>query len=90
MKNLFFFDCMGLCVHDSTLYNHTFDSSLIQPGNYCKGNGGFTGCIRCICNYPKNCSNISRNVKTFVSKRYENFWISVDSRTFSWKDSMVL
>ena len=76
-----FVDNMGLCVHvtnhiqasvhDSTLYNETFDGSLIPKNMYCIGDGGFRGCARIICNYPKNCTLSSCEGRTFVSNREE-------------------
>ena len=79
VKVLAFVDWLGMVVqltnhvqasvHDSTLYNITFDSSLIPPKYVCMGDGGFRGSPRIICNYPKNLSNISAKGKTFVTDR---------------------
>lgn len=80
VKILCFVDCMGFFVHltnhvqasihDSTLYNDTFDGLLIPENYYSIGDGGFRGCARCICNYPKNLCSVSCKGKTFVTNRY--------------------
>ena len=81
VKILAFIDCMGLCVnitkhfpasiHDSTVYNEVFDGSLIPEFYYCMGDGGFRGCARCICNYPRTAIQSSAEGRTFVTGREE-------------------